>query len=192
VIPRFQQNNSSRASVVAERPALNTTLSDNAMPAEFTGPNDPRLQAFIGRKRHGCGGKNSHPLYEVWKGMKQRCANPKHKGWSIYGGRGICVCERWQLFDNFLSDMLPGYRPGLCIERKDNDGPYSPENCRWATRFEQMRNTRVNHIVSFNGESLHLVDWAKKVGLYPGTLHYRLAVGWSVARALTEPSREAK
>lgn len=86
-------------------------------------------------------GRKRAPEYYIWASMKQRCSNPRAKGYADYGGRGISVCDRWQNFDNFLADMGP--RPeGLVLDRIDVNGNYEPGNCRWATWEQQGRNKR--------------------------------------------------
>src|SRR6266436_4499546 len=98
--------------------------------------------------------------YASWCDMLTRCYNPRFNGYKYYGGRGITVCERWRhSFENFLADM--GVKPSLkhSLDRIDCNGPYSPDNCRWATRLEQNANQRRIKLYTFGGETRHLKEW---------------------------------
>ena len=125
--------------------------------------------------------------YATYSGMLARCYNKGSKGYSSYGGRGIYVCDRWLGdggFENFLSDMGLKPSPKHSLDRKDNDGPYSPQNCRWATQTEQCRNRRDNVIVDFRGESILLRELCEKYNVPYNRVRWRLAEGWPIERAI--------
>jgi len=104
------------------------------------------------------------PIHGIWKAMRQRCMNPSNHGYRNYGGRGISICERWNKFENFYADM--GRIPAkMSLERRDNNGNYCPENCCWATRKSQNRNTRKNIIIKYQGKSQCMVAWAEELGV---------------------------
>jgi hypothetical protein len=125
--------------------------------------------------------------YRVWQGIWARCTNPRNKHFDRYGGRGIRVCERWQAFEAFFADM--GARPaGLTLDRIDNDGDYEPSNCRWASYDVQARNRSSTIFVEISGESLPVVDAARKAGIPAPTVYNRIRSGWPRHRWL-EPSR---
>ena len=139
---------------------------------------------------HGCSnGKGVNPKeYDVWSAMLQRCSNPKNKSYKNYGGRGVKVCERWrgrEGFSAFLSDT--GSRPSAqhTLERMDNNGDYSLENCQWASRKTQGNNTRRNRILSLNGTIQTLQQWADSVGVNGSTLASRLSTGKTLKEALS-------
>jgi len=132
-------------------------------------------------KRHGL---SSHRTHKAWCGLKQRCLNPNNPAWARYGGRGIRACDRWRdSFDDFLKDM------GLCpakheLDRINNDGPYSPENCRWASSKTQQNNRSSNRTISWRGQTRTLQQWARKTGINRTTIAARLDNGWSISRVL--------
>jgi len=131
-------------------------------------------------------GGQGTPEYCSWDCMIQRCTNPNNISYKNYGGRGIVVCDRWRDFRNFYADM--GNRPeGTTLERIDNNKNYEPDNCKWATQYEQGRNKRNNRIVEYNGKKYCLTDLANKFGLKFDTLSSRLNLGWPIEKALHEP-----
>src|SRR5258706_8263225 len=137
-------------------------------------------------------GYSRTPTYMCWSDMRQRCLLPSHQDYKNYGGRGITICRRWLTsFANFLADM--GEKPkGLSLDRINNNGPYSPKNCRWATPAEQSMNSRNTNFLTFNGQTMCIKEWAGKLGMKANTLSARLYSGWSVKRSLTEPTHKEK
>lgn len=127
-------------------------------------------------------------LYEIWYGMKRRCEDSRRIAYEDYGCRGITVCEEWRnSFEAFRDWALAnGYSDNLTLDRKDNDGPYSPENCQWATMQEQQNNRRNNKLLKYNGEEHTQSEWARITGIKAGTIYARLKNGWTVERTLTE------
>lgn len=126
--------------------------------------------------------RKAHPLYATWKNLRQRCGNPKHPKYPTYGARGIAVCPEWSDFFRFVADV--GQRPeGHTLDRKDNDGPYSKENCHWATPDEQARNKTSNRNYTLDGETMTRAEWSRRTGIPDTTLRFRLNNGWSPKEA---------
>ena len=110
--------------------------------------------------------KNTLPEYNVWRTMKQRCANKNYKYYSFYGERGIKVCEKWnESFLNFLEDMGPRPSKNHTLERIDNNGNYEKNNCRWVLMAEQNQNKRNNIYVEYKEETLVLSEAAKRANI---------------------------
>lgn len=124
--------------------------------------------------------------------MKKRVLSPGADQYPQYGGRGITICERWLVFENFLADM--GERPNteMFLERINNEGNYEPSNCKWATRSEQARNRRTNHLITYDNRTQPLIAWAEEIGISRLTLRSRLREQWTIERALTEPIRQRR
>lgn len=140
--------------------------------------------------RHGANRRNGRTTeYEIWAGMKTRCGNPASKLYPYYGGRGIFVCERWSdNFANFLADMGPRPSSKHSIDRIDNDGPYAPQNCRWVSRKTQVRNRRNTFMVTIDGATKPLAEWAEIVGQPYKKLWQRIRYsGWNVKKAVFTP-----
>lgn len=130
-------------------------------------------------------GKSKSVEYTTWISLKDRCTNAAIPGFHNYGGRGISVCARWRhSFSNFFEDMGPRPSPQHSIDRIDNDGDYTPENCRWATRKDQNDNTRVVKRFSLAGHLLTINQLAALSGLKRRVIYDRLRRGRSVHRAI--------
>lgn len=128
-------------------------------------------------------GMSKHPAYWVWRSMRDRCRLPSHQAWENYGGRGITVCDRWrESFENFWEDMGPTYQRGLDLNRIDNDGPYSPENCEWTTRRANTMNKR-NTV-----REVDVMALSRKTGISRSTLYYRLRNGCPLDKLTVPPS----
>lgn len=135
-------------------------------------------------------GYTQTPTYRSWSMMLNRCRNPKYMYFSNYGGRGIQVCERWLIFENFLADM--GERPSLkhSIERENNNGNYEPGNCCWADRIQQGNNRRNNRVLTFRNKTQTLTLWSRELGIKYDTLLDRLSRGLSTDQVLKPVNRK--
>ena len=128
------------------------------------------------------------PMCRRWYNIKSRCTNPNSEKWALYGGRGVTLCERWLTFENFLQDMGSPPSPSHTIDRIDVNGPYSPENCRWATPTAQANNRRNN--VRLAGKTL--AEHARELGITPETIRYRIATGADPLSATKRRQKNSK
>lgn len=134
-------------------------------------------------------GVSHERLFPVWSAIRRRCYSTNDDFYSIYGGRGIVMCEEWKnnypAFRNWA--LSSGWKEGLSIDRIDNNGPYCPENCRWATAKEQANNRRSNRRFSAFGETLNIQQWSERLGIPYNRLRYRLVQrGMSVQGAMED------
>lgn len=152
---------------------------------------EARISAMNPIHGHNTHGKSYSPEYVAWQNMKGRCLNTNNHKYPMYGARGIFVCDRWMdSFDNFYADM--GQRPdaNYSVDRIDSNGPYSPDNCRWASKKTQSENRPGwVRIIEFSGCKKTITAWAAEVGISRKSLYDRLELGWSIQEALTIPKK---
>ena len=158
---------------------------------EYYQKNDAKKKS-IAKKLMGDYGVKDSILYQKWYNAKDRCENPKNPMYSRYGGRGIKVCERWQIYANFENDMLESFLKhveefGLHdtqIERHNYDGDYEPSNVTWATIKEQANNRSSNRMVT---KDLNVMQFAEKYNLNYEIVIQRLDAGWSLEKIINTP-----
>lgn len=127
-------------------------------------------------------------LYFIWVDMKRRCYDQKNKRYKDYGGKGVKVCNEWQFFQPFFYwSMANGYTDKLSIDRIDVSGDYCPENCRWADIYTQANNRTNNHYITYNGETMTMMQWSKRLNIGYSTLRARLRYGMDIETAFTRP-----
>lgn len=142
-----------------------------------------KVNAERNTKHNGCGTR----LYGIWYDMRQRCSYEKSINWHLYGGRGIRVCDEWQeSFEPFRDWALShGYEDGLQLDRIDNDGNYSPDNCKWSTRTEQGNNRRTCIYVTIDGVTKSVSEWCRETGVNRMVAYSRIRKGWEPEQAVT-------
>lgn len=152
-----------------------------------------RLKTIHGATRSGgreTSGKKTR-LYRIWSGMKARCLNPTRKSYADYGARGIYVDARWiSDFAAFQAwSLASGYAADLVIDREDNDGPYSPANCRWVTYKTNLNNTRSNRMLSAFGETKTMSQWIDdpRCSVSHAAFQARIRLNWDTEDALALP-----
>jgi hypothetical protein len=131
------------------------------------------------------------PLHNTWRGMRERCNYEKHKDYHNYGGRGISYFKEWDDFARFaIWALANGFTPGLHLDRRDSDGDYTPQNCRFVTPIINMRNRRSNRVITAFGETKTMVEWFEdfRCVVQYHTLKRRLNLKWSLEEALTTPA----
>lgn len=133
----------------------------------------------------GCGTR----LYGIWCSIKDRTTNKNTPAYRWYGKRGISMCPEWQSFEKFrIWAKNSGYGAHLTIDRIDNDGNYEPNNCRWVTPKQQANNTRKNRMITYNGETHTVSEWAEITGIKRSTISNRINRDeWEIKKALTTP-----
>lgn len=136
-------------------------------------------------------GLTNSRLFSIWGNMKQRCLNPKNPRYSIYGGRGISICDEWK--NNFQAfydwAIKNGYKENLTIDRIDNNGNYCPENCHWANITTQLQNRSITRIIEYNNKQYFIDEFCKVFGLNEQKVRQRInRYGYTDAEDLLNPN----
>jgi hypothetical protein len=139
--------------------------------------------------RHGM---SQSRVYKLWRAMRKRCQDINAANYHRYGGRGISVCERWQSFENFYSDMGEPPSDQHSLDRIDNDGNYEPTNCQWATINEQAQNKSTTIQLTYTGETRTLREWSAISGISPELMRRRIRAGFSPDQVIFQPNRKVK
>jgi hypothetical protein len=130
-------------------------------------------------------GESKTRIGMIWRAMINRCCSERNPNYKHYGGRGISVCDEWLNYYNFRDwSTSNGYEDNLTLERKNVNGNYEPNNCKWATMKEQENNRTNNHLITFNGETKTLQQWSEVTGISRETLRSRILRGWPSSKAL--------
>lgn len=139
--------------------------------------------------------ENKETLRRTLYHIQQRCLNENYQNYRYYGFRGISVCDEWCGEDGYMNFYLwaykNGFRKGLSIDRINNDGDYTPDNCRWTTHKEQQRNKSTTHYIEYKGETKSIGEFAELYNIPYNVLWNRISNGWSVENAIETPTKRA-
>ena len=152
------------------------------------------LISEITTKRSTKHGLHNTRIYSIYNDMKKRCYNKNNKSYENYGGRGIKICDEWlnkkNGFINFYNWAINNnYKVDLTIDRINVNGNYEPSNCKWATIKEQANNRRSNHLITYNGETHNITQWAGILNISYGALKKRIRNGWDIEKAFNTPQK---
>jgi hypothetical protein len=142
---------------------------------------------MLSKLEHTTHGMSKTRIYNIWHGMMQRCYTPSVQSYKSYGARGITVCDKWKTFDGFYEDMGSTYNDRMSIERKDGNGNYCKENCKWIPLEEQNRNRKGTYQFQVDGEYMPLKQICENHNMGYLTILKRLKKGMSLEEALNKP-----
>ena len=195
-----------RIAIILEKDNIYYSFESESCACDFLGVKHGTVSRILYEKRQTLNGYHviraiseqdiyaNKRLHKIWEAMHERCYRKTHVHYARYGGRGIKVCDEWKHnYINFAKWAYKnGYKDGLTIDRKDNDGNYEPSNCRWSTYKEQNNNTSNNRIIEYNGAKYTASQLADLTGLNVSTIFGRINQGWTIEDVISKPLRERK